>query len=63
MENNDLQAILELREYLIFEYKKLGTGANSSFQQTETKNVAVILEKAVQSLDEVLSSSGKVNFE
>lgn len=60
MNNEDLQAIINLRQYLVSEYDKLGTGANNTIGQTETTVVAAVLENAVKSLDFVLTD--KVNF-
>ena len=61
MENKDLQAILNLRSWLMEKYNGLGKGANASYSQTPTKDVAALLEASIRDLDDILA--GKVNFE
>ena len=61
MENKDIEIVLILREYLMREYDGLGKGANATYDQMPTKEVAALIENVIKEIDKILS--GKVSFE
>ena len=60
MNENDVKKIIQLRKHLIDQYKNLNSPSNAPNAIMREKDVAIILETAIKSLDDLISD--KVNF-
>ena len=55
MLDNELQQLIEIREYLIYNYKKLDGSGNPGTSVMLQKDTAKIIEQSIKRLDKVLS--------
>ena len=60
MNDNDVKKIVQLRKHLINQYQKLNNPNLAPNAIISEKDVAVILETTIRSLDDLISD--KVNF-
>lgn len=63
MENEDIQAILNIRKGLIDGHQKyLDGGGNPDVAMCKQKDAAFVIERAIEQLEQVLKSSRDVVF-
>ena len=60
MKNNEIQLLIDLREYMIHKYNSLDGRGNPATSVILQKEVAGIIEESVRRLDKVLNEHVKI---